>query len=71
MLADWNAASAGHSDWFYSDGTHMNRKGAEAYTKLLAAKIPETKDEATPKPKPKATPKATPTPDLLGELGPD
>jgi hypothetical protein len=60
---NWYRVSKGHDDWFYSDGTHMNPKGAEAYTKLMAASIPDPKEEAKATPKPK--PKPTPTPGLL------
>lgn len=65
-LVDWHATSRGHPDWFYSDGTHMNGAGADAYTKLVAAKIPPAK-KAAPKPKPDPTskPKPTPTPGLV------
>lgn len=73
-LVDWYATSKGHRDWFYSDGTHMTGAGADAYTKLLAAKIPPQKKAApkpTPKPKPKPKPTPTPTPDLVDQLAPD
>jgi hypothetical protein len=65
-LVNWYRVSKGHDDWFYSDGTHMNRKGAEAYTKLIAASLPKPKGDtkATPKPKPKPTA----TPGLLDPL---
>ncbi|CAA7602805.1 SGNH hydrolase-type esterase domain protein [Acididesulfobacillus acetoxydans] len=38
-LVDWYAASAGHSDYFYPDGVHLNPTGAEAYAALLAKAI--------------------------------
>lgn len=34
-LIDWYAASSGHDDYFYPDGVHLNRKGAEAYGEIL------------------------------------
>ncbi|WP_206916838.1 acyltransferase family protein [Alicyclobacillus suci] len=38
-LVDWYTASAGHSDYFYPDGVHLNPTGAEAYAELLAHAI--------------------------------
>jgi peptidoglycan/LPS O-acetylase OafA/YrhL len=70
-IVDWNKASGGHRDWFYSDGTHVNPKGGDAYVKLIAGSIPpekpkETKAPSTSKPKP------TPTPGPIdGVLDPD
>lgn len=37
-LADWNAVSAGHPEWF-ADGTHANATGARQYAALVARKI--------------------------------
>lgn len=34
-LADWNAASQGHRDWFYSDGIHTKGDGSVAYANLI------------------------------------
>lgn len=34
-LIDWYAASGGHNDYFYPDGVHLNRTGAEAYGDVL------------------------------------
>jgi hypothetical protein len=59
-IVDWHAYSGGHTDWFYSDGTHLTRNGAEEYAKLVSGSIPPP-----PKPKPKATPKPTPTPNPI------
>jgi peptidoglycan/LPS O-acetylase OafA/YrhL len=68
VIANWYRMSEGHRDWFYSDGTHLTRKGAEEYTKLLAGSVPP---DPTPKPKPKPTPKPSPTPEgLLGKIKP-
>ncbi|MEX2392858.1 MAG: acyltransferase family protein, partial [Actinomycetota bacterium] len=68
-LVNWYRTSKGHDDWFYSDSTHMNSKGAEAYTKLIAASLPKPEPEKTATPKPKAKP--TPTPGILDPvLGP-
>lgn len=62
-LVDWHAYSEGHPDWFYSDGTHLNRPGAENYAKLLTGSIPPPpKPKPTPKPKPKPTPTPGPLP---------
>jgi hypothetical protein len=35
-VIDWVGYSAGHPEWFYSDGTHLRPSGARAYTRLLA-----------------------------------
>ena len=32
----WVRYSAAHSEWFYSDGTHLRPSGQRAYTRLLA-----------------------------------
>lgn len=34
-LIDWYAVSSGHDDYFYPDGVHLNRTGAEAYSKIM------------------------------------
>jgi hypothetical protein len=34
-LADWNAYSQGHSDWFYADGIHTKGAGSTAYAQLI------------------------------------
>jgi hypothetical protein len=34
-VVDWNAAAAGHSDWFQTDGIHLLYPGAEAMATLL------------------------------------
>ena len=39
LLLDWNAASAGHPEWFWSDGIHLRPEGADAYANLVAATI--------------------------------
>jgi peptidoglycan/LPS O-acetylase OafA/YrhL len=39
-LADWFGRSAGHLEWFQSDGTHLKPKGAEAYASLIAESLP-------------------------------
>jgi hypothetical protein len=35
QVLDWAAAAAGHSSWFWSDGTHLRPSGARAYARLL------------------------------------
>jgi hypothetical protein len=64
-LVDWYGTSQGHRDWFYSDSTHVNRTGADAYSKLIASSVPPPPPPPTPKPTPKPSP--TPTP-LLPKL---
>lgn len=34
-LINWNSASRGHDDYFYSDGVHLTQTGAEAYGEIL------------------------------------
>jgi hypothetical protein len=36
-LVDWNGLSAGHLDWFLTDGTHLRPPGVDAYSALLAS----------------------------------
>lgn len=67
VIANWYRMSEGHRDWFYSDGTHLTRAGAENYTKLLASSVPP---DPKPKSKPTPTPEPTPTPGLLDALKP-
>lgn len=35
VLADWEAASQGHPEYFVSDGIHLTPAGAEAYAGLI------------------------------------
>lgn len=35
-LVDWYSASSGHDDYFYPDGVHLNRAGAEAFGEIMA-----------------------------------
>lgn len=35
MIADWYKASAGHPEYFVSDGVHLTAPGARAYAKLI------------------------------------
>ena len=39
VLVDWNALSAGHRDWFVSDGVHLTKDGARAYAAAIAAAV--------------------------------
>ena len=47
-LIDWYSASSGRNEYFYSDGVHLNRKGAAAYSDLIieAVTASETQDAA-------------------------
>jgi peptidoglycan/LPS O-acetylase OafA/YrhL len=36
-VADWDAASANHRDWFYADGIHTKGAGSDAYAALIRA----------------------------------
>lgn len=38
-VIDWYAESAGHDDYFWSDGTHLRPEGAEAYVLMLRKAI--------------------------------
>lgn len=38
-VIDWYAESAGHDDYFWSDGTHLRPEGAEAYILMLRRAI--------------------------------
>jgi hypothetical protein len=35
-VADWVAHSAGHRDWFWSDGLHLRARGARAFARLIS-----------------------------------
>jgi hypothetical protein len=41
MLIDWYSASGGHDDYFYPDGVHLNRTGAEAYAEIIIETLNE------------------------------
>ena len=34
-VVDWYAASAGHDEYFWDDGTHLRPEGADAYVTML------------------------------------
>jgi lysophospholipase L1-like esterase len=38
-LADWEAASNGHPEYFSGDGVHLSAAGAQAYADTLAAAL--------------------------------
>jgi hypothetical protein len=35
-VVDWVAHSAGHRDWFWSDGLHLKARGARAFARLIS-----------------------------------
>ncbi len=39
VLADWQATSAGHREYFVADGTHLTARGADAYADTIAAAL--------------------------------
>jgi hypothetical protein len=39
-VVDWAAAAAGHSSWFWGDGTHLRPAGARAYARVLRTALP-------------------------------
>jgi peptidoglycan/LPS O-acetylase OafA/YrhL len=53
-VADWHGRSAGHLEWFQSDGTHLKPKGAQAYADMIAEHLPHssTPEAAPPPPHP-------------------
>jgi hypothetical protein len=53
-VIDWVRRSAGHSDWFYSDGLHLTPKGARAMTRMIRSAL--TAASAPPEPEPPAGP---------------
>jgi hypothetical protein len=38
-VLDWVSYSAGRTDWFWSDGTHLRPRGARAYARLLRSAL--------------------------------
>lgn len=38
-VADWVAHSAGHRDWFWSDGLHLRARGARAFARLISGAL--------------------------------
>lgn len=50
QLVDWYGFSAGHLDWFQSDGTHVKGPGAEAYANLLGSYLPPPPPPPPPPP---------------------
>jgi hypothetical protein len=50
QLVDWYGFSAGHLDWFQSDGTHLKGPGAEAFANLLASYLPPPPPPPPPEP---------------------
>ena len=64
QIVDWYAYSAGHREWFESDGTHVKRSGARAYAELLASSAsvaPGTTTTTGPPPPPESTTSTTST----------
>jgi hypothetical protein len=50
-VIDWVARSAGHSDWFWSDGLHLRPKGARAMARLIRGALTvSTTQEPEPEP---------------------
>lgn len=39
-LVDWHATSAGHPEWFHSDGIHLTAPGAAAYANVIGGALP-------------------------------
>jgi peptidoglycan/LPS O-acetylase OafA/YrhL len=60
QLVDWYGFSAGHLDWFQSDGTHVKAPGAAAYADLLGSYLPPP--PPPPPPPPETTTSTAPPP---------
>jgi hypothetical protein len=60
QLVDWYGFSAGHLDWFQSDGTHVKGPGAEAFANLLGSYLPPA--PPPPPPPPETTTSTAPPP---------
>ena len=41
-VVDWYSASAGHDEYFYEDGIHVNNEGAKAYISLIQQAIQDS-----------------------------
>lgn len=41
-IVDWYSASEGKGEYFYRDGVHLNREGAEYYASILAKAVSQT-----------------------------
>ena len=52
-VIDWVAHSAGHSDWFWSDGLHLTPQGARAMARLIRGAL--TTSSGPPEPEPPAS----------------
>jgi hypothetical protein len=59
-VIDWVRRSAGHSDWFYSDGLHLTPKGARAMARLIRGALSSA--PVPPEPEPEPEPPAGPPP---------
>jgi hypothetical protein len=52
-VVDWVAHSAGHGDWFWSDGLHLTARGGRAFARLISRTLgPTQAPPATPPPFP-------------------
>jgi hypothetical protein len=65
QIVDWYSYSAGHGDWFQSDGTHFRTSsgpGANGYADLLVGSIPPPPTTTTEAPTTTAPPPPPPPP---------
>jgi lysophospholipase L1-like esterase len=65
-LVDWHGYSDAHSEWFASDGVHVNSRGAQAFADLIGGSLPPpppppTTTTATTEPPPTTTTEPTTT----------
>ncbi len=44
-MIDWYSASSGHDDYFYPDGVHLNKTGAEAYGEIMIEALTSSENE--------------------------
>jgi hypothetical protein len=49
-VIDWVRRSAGHSDWFYTDGLHLTPTGARAMARLIRAALSAEPAPSDPEP---------------------
>jgi hypothetical protein len=49
-VIDWASSSAGHGDWFYSDGLHLTPKGARAMARLVRRALTAAPAPTEPEP---------------------
>jgi hypothetical protein len=54
-VVDWVVRSAGHGDWFWSDGLHLTARGGRAFARLVARALAQRTRTAGPATEPALT----------------